>query len=442
MGGVVFGQAYPAVVKGIGKLHAKHLGKEYITAEKQKEAEIYSRSAITENYINELAQIESGQNPFDNNNPVVEQDKEALKQLAGKRYIDALVVNAANAGNLDLLETFMHDSNFNKGFREKLNINEQQASEILTQFDNSFNETKQTYMDVLNKANRAGASFDVAKIIASEAVDAKHGIDTWTILKNNAQNRFNSLINQNHLSEEVGKYIEDAKDGIILNEIESKRKEIAALENNPVVKKKTKEESLIEANKDIDRLLRIRPVDGLDDTTRKIKLEAARRLFKEQREIFDAYIQLAQKENVLYYVQENNKTDDVTIKNKVTEKNNFFDSARKKIVDGAFQDIADMYRKYDTKEVIAQINNQDNNISEEDKKIIDNAKLALQLNEPGNEVLNRQLKEMARIADIEKQRIKENPEDNITDEALNNQYNGAKEHTPTGVELNLVQPIL
>lgn len=432
MGGVVFGQAYPAVVKGIGKLHAKHLGKEYITAEKQKEAEIYSRSAITENYINELAQIESGQNPFDNNNPVEEQDKEALKQLAGKRYIDALVVNAANAGNLDLLETFMHDSNFNKGFREKLNINEQQASEILTQFDNSFNETKQTYMDVLNKANRAGASFDVAKIIASEAVDAKHGIDTWTILKNNAQTRFNSLINQNHLSEEVGKYIEDAKDGIILNEIELKRKEIAALENNPVVKKKTKEESLIEANKDIDRLLRIRPVDGLDDTTRKIKLEAARRLFKEQREIFDAYIQLAQKENVLYYAQENNKTDDVTIKNKVTEKNNFFDSARKKIVDGAFQDIADMYRKYDTKEVIAQINNQDNNISEEDKKIIDNAKLALQLNEPGNEVLNRQLKEMARIADIEKQRIKESPEDNITDEALNNQYNGAKEHSPTG----------
>lgn len=425
IGGVVFGQAYPAAIKGIGKLQAKSLGQEFITAEKQKEAEIYSRAAITENYINELQQIENGQNPFDNNNPIEESDKALLKELAGKRYIDALVVNAANAGNLDLLESFMHDSNFNKGFREKLGINEQETVEILSKFDNSFNETKSSYIDVLNKANKAGANFEIAKLIASEAVDAKHAIDTWTTLRNNTRSKFDSLIAQPHLSNEVSSYIEDAKDGIIINEIEQKRRQLEALERNTVVDKNKKKDSVLEAQKDIDRLLKIRPVDGLDDITRRTKLEAARRLYREQSEIFNAYVQLAQRENVLLYAQENNKTDDVSIKNKVVEYKNFFDKARKKVVDGAFKDITEMYRRYGSEEVNKQLNNEENSIEDADKKLINNAKLALKLDEEGNKILNKRLKDIARISDIERTRRAENPDDVREEEEEGNQFEGA-----------------
>ena len=346
IGGVVFGQAYPATMKGIGKLNAKRLGQDFITAEKQKEAEIYSRIAITENYVNELTKIESGKNPFDNDAEIDDNEKESLKELAGKRYIDALVTNAANAGNLDLLESFMHDNNFNKGFREKLGINEEESNKILTQFDKSFAETKQTYMDVLNKASRGGASFEVAKIIASDAVDAKHGIETWNTLKNNAQKKFDSLVSQSHLAEEVGSYIEDAKDGIVINEIDAIRKKIGILEKNTAVKEKDRKTSILKLQKDIERLNKIRNVESIDDLNKKIKLEAARRLYKEQKEIYDSYIQLAQRENVVLYAKENNKTDDITIKNKIQELNNFFDSARKKVVDGAFEDMTKMYRKY------------------------------------------------------------------------------------------------
>lgn len=416
IGGVVFGTAYPATMKAIEKLKAKSMNKEWISAEKQKEAEIYSRIAITENYVKELETIDSGINPFDNNRPIEPNEVNALKELAGKKYIDALVVNAANAGNLDLLESFMKDSNFTKGFREKLNITEENAIETLKQFETTFNDTKDVYKDVLNKASRAGASFEVAKLVASEAVDSKHSINSWSILRDNSKRKLDSLLSQSHLSEEINSYIEDAKDGIILQEVERKRKEIETLRRNPVVSKKSKEESLAEAQKDIDRLNKIRNVEGLDEKTIKTKIEFAKKLFKEQKEIYNAFVELAQRENVVNYAKETIKTDDVSIKNKVIELNNFLNSARKKIVDGAFEDITNMYRKYGKTEVDAQLNKQSNNISDEDKKIIDNAITALKLDEEGNKILAKRLKEISNITEIERNRADKNVTDVISDE--------------------------
>lgn len=400
MGGLVFGEATTKFSQFINK----RFNKEWTTAEKQKESEILGRSTISEKYIQDLEKIKEGKNPYDNDATIDASQQEQLKELATKIYIDDLMVNAANAGNLNLLESFLNDDNFTKGLREKLNISEQDAIALKTKFNEQLKDTKDLYHDTLFKANLNGANLDVAKIIATDVVRGNHERKAYEFIRDSKQAAMDRLTNQEHISRDIADYFEDAKDGIVLNSVMSERKGLEALERNTTMDSKKKDANRKKIIETIDNLFKIRPVENLSEDIINQKIDAAKKLYREHSDVYNAYIEYATAENNARLANELYTVNDETIKSKINKYNNFFDKSRKKIVDGAMKDIKSMFDKYGTEEISKYRNNKENSISEEDKILLDNAFTALQLDNKDNKFLEETIKNLGKISDIARNR--------------------------------------
>ena len=414
MGGLVFGEASTKFSQFINKL----FNKEWTTAEKQKESEILGRSAISEKYIQDLEKIKEGKNPYDNDATIDANQQEQLRELATKVYIDDLMVNAANAGNLSLLESFLNDDNFTKGLREKLNISEQDAIALKTKFNEQLKDTKDLYNDTLFKANLNGANLDVAKIIATDVVRGNHERKAYEFIRDSKKAAMDKITSQEHISRDIADYFEDAKDGIVLNSVMSERRGLEALERNTTIDSKKKDANRKKITETIDNLFKIRPVENLSEDIVNQKIEAARKLYREHSDVYNSYVEYATAENNARLANELYAVNDETIKSKINKYNNFFDKSRKKIVDGAMKDIKSMFDKYGTEEVSKYRNNEENSISEEDKTLLDNAFTALQLDNKDNKFLEETIKNLGKISDIARNRKAEQEKEDKEGTAL------------------------
>ena len=405
LGGVVFGGAYPAAVKAI----SKRMNNEWISAEKQQEAEILGRLATTQKFTDAINKVNSGINPY-TNAPIETSEQQAIKELVEKDFMDALVINAANAGNLDLLNAFVHDDNFKQGLGTKLGLQGNEVEEMIKRFDDSYQSTVKTYNDTVLRANKLGASFEVAKIIASNAVEAEHTLNVKKNIADAAESKFNNLTSPEHVSRQVNSYIEDAKDGIILQEYDRIAKQIEATEKRTDIKSSVRNKSIAEAQNRMRVLNAIRPVADLSEEAKRTKLDAYRRLRNEHKDVLDSYINYAQNRADYENARLNTITNDQSIKRDIERYNNIFDKARAKIVQGAMEDMSAMYKKYGRAVVDTYRSNKPvDEIEDNDKKTIDDALAALNLDSEANEDLNLRLKTIAAHAENERLRAASAP---------------------------------
>ena len=440
--GAIGGVVFSTVSNKVLELYNKKLDKDWKNAESNKEEEIYNRSNTFAEYQNNLSLIANKKNPFltykDETGKTVNPDisteqQEELRQVAEKQYIDSLVLNAMNAGNMNLLEAWAKDSNVNKGFQDKLGINAAEANELQQKLINSIDNTKQTYDKIISQVNKVGGNFEVGKIIATEQVKANNMRVLYNNLLNHAENKINNELN-NPTNKIIREEVEKARNGIYehrLSNIEQSIKNVNA-DVNMTDTQKRNEISRLENEAETIRNNYVRPEDEniIKDNNRAAKnIQSNNKdLFAALYQSYNAKIQQADNERKL-----NNSEEYIT--KEVTRLNNFFNKARVKILNAAEEDLSKMYSKYEVSEVDAVIRGEEvENISKEDKYIIQKAYKALDLGTPGNEFLNNRLDSFRKMATIEKNNIVEEEIEEVDDGTVEEEGNGDVnvDDSPTG----------
>lgn len=400
LGGVVFS----GVANKAGSIINKKLNKEWTTAEKQKEEEILSRTVAFQLYKERLGLIAEGKNPFDANiendnatyKNLVTGTEEELRALAEKKYMDDIIINAANAGNLSLLEASINSKEFNDSITRKLDLNTQQGSDLIGRFKKELNDVKNEYNTALNKVNRLGGGFEIGRIIATQMIRAKAAQENLDNLVNWADQQYNQELSNNHI-ENIDTV--NAKNGIYKHYLEVLKKDIETTSKRADIDKKVKQEYIDQLNKRLEIINKLyNPLninDSIDVTKETVKLQ------NEYNEVFKSLINVVNSEIKAEVNRSQIDLSDSSIKAKITYHNNFLNKSRKKIVDKAMADLRQAYKDYG-KEYVNNIILDINNGSDPKRdKLIRDAYTALELDSKGNEFLKVQLEQLAEIANLD-----------------------------------------
>lgn len=201
-----------------GKINKKHMSPEdynrsQLTFEKIREAEILGRRAKINDYLEQLSLLNEGKNPF---KPITENgtisDYENITQdeadiiydrLANEFVVD-MVLNAADAGNIELLQEYITNPEFNKFF-DAANINIAKNKTNFTQeLVNKMNNTIELYQNEIYKGIHSidGDNDQIIRNIARENVKKYFNLD----LINQAINRIDTDITKLDPNEEFKRY--------------------------------------------------------------------------------------------------------------------------------------------------------------------------------------------------------------------------------------------
>ncbi len=176
-----------------GKINKKHMSPEdynrsQLTFEKIREAEILGRRAKINDYLEQLSLLDEGKNPF---KPIMENgtisDYENITQdeadiiydrLANEFVVD-MVLNAADVGNIELLQEYITNPEFNKFF-DAANINIAKNKTNFTQeLVNRMNNTIELYQNEIYKGIHSidGDNDQIIRNIARENVKKYFNLD-------------------------------------------------------------------------------------------------------------------------------------------------------------------------------------------------------------------------------------------------------------------------
>lgn len=201
-----------------GKINKKHMSPEdynrsQLTFEKIREAEILGRRAKINDYLEQLSLLNEGKNPF---KPITENgtisDYENITQdeadiiydrLANEFVVD-MVLNAADAGNIELLQEYITNPEFNKFF-DAANINIAKNKTNFTQeLVNKMNNTIELYQNEIYKGIHSidGDNDQIIRNIARENVKKYFNLD----LINQAINRIDTDITKLDPNGEFNRY--------------------------------------------------------------------------------------------------------------------------------------------------------------------------------------------------------------------------------------------
>lgn len=402
--GALGGVTFSSVMNKAGEFINKRLDKDWTSAEKQRENEILGRTATFQAYQERLNSIANGKNPFititDENGNQVNPDiivgtEEELRSIAEKEYMDNIIINSMNAGNLGLLESSINSKEFNDSITNKLGLQQQDSNELINRFKTEINNLKNEYNTTLNKVNRLGGGFEVGRIIATQMVHARNRQENYNNLLNWANNILNQDITNNHI-EDVD--INSAKNGIYQHIINSIQRDIKTIQDNAAINNSVKQERIAQLNERLDAINKLyTPIDieNKNDVQSAIQLQKQyNEVFKDLAEVVNAEINVEVNKNQL------NLSDD-NIKSRITYLNNFFDSSRKKIVNKAMDDLRNAYKQYGKDYVDSVIKDANNGNKPNIDKVIRDAYAALDLSSKGNEHLKTTLEQLAEIAEIE-----------------------------------------
>lgn len=400
LGGVVFS----GVKNKAGEFINKRLDKDWTSAEKQRENEILGRTVTFQAYQERLNSIANGKNPFitttDENGNQVNPDivagtEEELRSIAEKEYMDNIIINSMNAGNLELLESSINSKEFNYSIVNKLGIQQQESREFINRFKTEINNLKNDYNTTLNKVNRLGGGFEVGRIIATQMVHDRNRQTNYENLLNWANDVLNQDITNNHIEDTD---IQSAKNGIYQHILDSIQRDIKTIQDNAAIDNNVKQERISQLNERINAINKLyTPIDieNRNDVQSAIQLQKQyNEVFKDLAEVVNAEINVEVNKNQL------NLSDD-NIKSRITYLNNFFDNSRKKIVNKAMDDLRNAYKQYGKDYVNSVIKDKENGNNPNVDKTIRDAYAALDLTSKGNEHLRNTINQLAEIAEIE-----------------------------------------
>ena len=400
LGGVVFS----GVMNKAGKFINKRLDKDWTSAEKQRENEILGRTATFQAYQERLNSIANGKNPFitttDENGNQVNPDivagtEEELRSIAEKEYMDNIIINSMNAGNLELLESSINSKEFNYSIVNKLGIQQQESGELINRFKTEINNLKNDYNTTLNKVNRLGGGFEVGRIIATQMVHARNRQTNYENLLNWANDVLNQDITNNHIEDTD---IQSAKNGIYQHILDSIQRDIKTIQDNAAINNNVKQERISQLNERINAINKLYTpinIENRNDIQSAVQLQKQyNEVFKDLAEVVNAEINTEINKNQL------NLSDD-NIKYRITYLNNFFDNSRRKIVDKAMDDLRNAYKQYGKDYVNSVIKDKENGNNPNVDKTIRDAYAALDLTSKGNEHLRNTIDQLAEIAEIE-----------------------------------------
>lgn len=402
--GALGGVTFSSVMNKAGEFINKRLDKDWTSAEKQRENEILGRTATFQAYQERLNNIANGKNPFititDENGQQVNPDiitgtEEELRSIAEKEYMDNIIINSMNAGNLGLLESSINSKEFNDSIINKLGLQQQDSNELINRFKTEINNLKNEYNTTLNKVNRLGGGFEVGRIIATQMVHARNRQENYNNLLNWANDVLNQDITNNHI-EDVD--INSAKNGIYQHIINSIQRDIKTIQDNAAINNSVKQERIAQLNERLDAINKLyTPID----IENKNNIQSAIQLQKQYNEVFKDLAEVVNAEiNVEVNKNQLNLSDD-NIKSRITYLNNFFDNSRKKIVNKAMDDLRNAYKQYGKEYVNSVIKDANNGNKPNIDKIIRDAYAALDLSSKGNEHLKNTIEQLAEIAEIE-----------------------------------------
>lgn len=402
--GALGGVTFSSVMNKAGEFINKRLDKDWTSAEKQRENEILGRTATFQAYQERLNSIVNGKNPFititDENGQQVNPDiitgtEKELRSIAEKEYMDNIIINSMNAGNLELLESSINSKEFNDSITNKLGLQQQDSNELINRFKTEINNLKNEYNTTLNKVNRLGGGFEVGRIIATQMVHARNRQENYNNLLNWANAVLNQDITNNHI-EDVD--INSAKNGIYQHIINSIQRDIKTIQDNAAINDSVKQERIAQLNERLDAINKLyTPIDieNKNDIQSAIQLQKQyNEVFKDLAEVVNAEINVEVNKNQL------NLSDD-NIKSRITYLNNFFDNSRKKIVNKAMNDLRNAYKQYGKDYVNSVIKDKENGNNPNVDKTIRDAYAALDLTSKGNEHLRNTIDQLAEIAEIE-----------------------------------------
>ena len=402
--GALGGVTFSSVMNKAGEFINKRLDKDWTSAEKQRENEILGRTATFQAYQERLNSIANGKNPFititDENGNQVNPDiitgtEEELRNIAEKEYMDNIIINSMNAGNLGLLESSINSKEFNDSITNKLGLQQQESSELINRFKTEINNLKNEYNTTLNKVNRLGGGFEVGRIIATQMVHARNRQTNYENLLNWANDVLNQDITNNHIEDTD---IQSAKNGIYQHILDSIQRDIKTIQDNAAINNNVKQERISQLNERINAINKLyTPIDieNRNDVQSAIQLQKQyNEVFKDLAEVVNAEINTEINKNQL------NLSDD-NIKYRITYLNNFFDNSRRKIVDKAMDDLRNAYKQYGKDYVNSVIKDKENGNNPNVDKTIRDAYAALDLTSKGNEHLRNTINQLAEIAEIE-----------------------------------------
>lgn len=402
--GALGGVTFSSVMNKAGKFINKRLDKDWTSAEKQRENEILGRTATFQAYQERLNNIANGKNPFititDENGQQVNPDiitgtEEELRSIAEKEYMDNIIINSMNAGNLGLLESSINSKEFNDSIINKLELQQQDSNELINRFKTEINNLKNEYNTTLNKVNRLGGGFEVGRIIATQMVHARNRQENYNNLLNWANDVLNQDITNNYIEDTD---IQSAKNGIYQHILDSIQRDIKTIQDNAAINNNVKQERISQLNERINAINKLyTPIDieNRNDVQSAVQLQKQyNEVFKDLAEVVNAEINTEINKNQL------NLSDD-NIKYRITHLNNFFDNSRRKIVDKAMDDLRNAYKQYGKDYVNSVIKDKENGNNPNVDKTIRDAYAALDLTSKGNEHLRNTIDQLAEIAEIE-----------------------------------------
>lgn len=462
--GVLGGVVFQGLGSQFGRLKNRVINKENRTEEEIRKAEILGRNAKWEKYKADIDRINKGEDIYniDENGNFGSFENDAYQDLARKRREDEFIVDiamsAANAGNIDYLKAYIQDANVNKIFSDLENENRKRnnqtplSKEEETEYSQRIIDKIQEVEDLYDKnillLDGKNVEPEYAQIIAAENTRKDISIKNLDreisyydseiarlmseegISKNipeNAQEYINAIVKRTRL-QFLNKEKKKLEKDNTLSGIIGKRaidKEIDAIKSSLIdddlstsvlydsfITEVNNAKEKEEAQKWLDE-----KIEKEGPNVDKVAREAA--ITQQRIKLFGIYDDIAKVNqsladnmvNKAAYEMERNtlaNTKTVTendIKIKRSEISNSIDEVRAKAVDDSTNNIIDLYKKYDTKEVLNYINNSSSNITnitDEDKKLLDDSLNILKLDAEENQILFDNLMRLGAIIDISK----------------------------------------
>lgn len=184
--GWLSGVAFQGIGSAAGKGYNKYIAKNKDLLTESREAEIASRAAILDNFVNNMNILNNNFNPNapildDNGKQVINADgsaayeelsdieKDTLKQTEIEKLITDLTINAVDKGNYELLKDFLNTEDVAQYIDKSGVVEKNTSKQFLASINAKMNEVHELYENELNKAiNNDSKDSSIAMHIAKE----------------------------------------------------------------------------------------------------------------------------------------------------------------------------------------------------------------------------------------------------------------------------------
>ena len=414
LGGVTF----QAAGSGLGKLSKRIRNISDTSEEKQRTAEIESRATRLETLKQNLDRINQGI-PIntDTNNPdnydsvtgklkneLTEEDKIVQKRKLIKEFAREVAIDANRVGNAQLLNDYMNDDNIAQYFKEQYGDVDGQA--ILMEVKQAIKDTNDKFDRLYYRMNELGLQNPFIKqLIAEQAIRNENDLDSYnqTIseleqqiaieLNDFNQNEGYNIIDDEELRNFYRHFIVNSR---LVNDTDGIDKQIAELEKTYKAGSISEVEYQLQnkrLNKQIENLINLANPEYKGDRTKfaaqinnyLTNTAQYKNIDKENaalsRKIFTREVLKIQRDKLADTIL---RTDD-QFKKAYKDVEEGLNTEKKVRIDNAIEQIANLMDKYDENEVVSYLYGKDsNNISDTDKKILDDNKIYLDINDIEN----------------------------------------------------------